>query len=29
MGWKPKYDNLEFICKTAYEWEKKLKEAND
>ena len=24
MGWKPKYDNLEFICKTAYEWEKKL-----
>jgi len=26
MGWTPKYDNLEFICKTAYEWEKKLKE---
>jgi UDP-glucose 4-epimerase len=24
MGWKPKYDDLEFICKTAYEWEKKL-----
>jgi UDP-glucose 4-epimerase len=23
MNWKPKYDNLEFICKTAYEWEKK------
>jgi len=29
MGWKPKYDNLEFICKTAYEWEKKLKEKDD
>jgi len=29
MGWEPKYDNLEFICKSAYEWEKKLKEAND
>jgi UDP-glucose 4-epimerase len=26
MGWKPKYDNLEFICKTAYEWEKKFKD---
>jgi len=25
MGWKPKYDNLEFICKTAYEWEKNLR----
>lgn len=24
MGFKPKYDNLEFICKTALEWEKKL-----
>lgn len=24
MGWKPKYNNLEYICKTAYEWEKKL-----
>ena len=24
MGWKPKYNNLEFICKTAYEWERKL-----
>lgn len=21
--WKPKYDNLEFICKTALDWEKK------
>lgn len=21
-NWKPKYDNLEFICKTAFEWEK-------
>ena len=24
MKWQPKYDDLEFICKTAYEWEKKL-----
>ena len=24
MKWHPKYDDLEFICKTAYEWEKKL-----
>lgn len=21
LGWKPKYDNLELICKTAYTWE--------
>ena len=25
MKWSPKYDNLEFICKTAYEYEKGLK----
>jgi len=24
MNWTPKYDDLEFICKTAYEWEKKV-----
>ncbi|ACM92165.1 UDP-glucose 4-epimerase [Nautilia profundicola AmH] len=24
MKWQPKYDDLETICKTAYEWEKKL-----
>jgi UDP-glucose 4-epimerase len=24
LGWRPKYDNLEFICRTAYEWERKL-----
>ncbi len=24
MKWQPKYDDLKFICKTAYEWEKKL-----
>ncbi|MCA1933351.1 MAG: UDP-glucose 4-epimerase GalE [Calditerrivibrio sp.] len=24
MNWYPKYEDLEFICKTAYEWEKKL-----
>ncbi|NPV03166.1 MAG: UDP-glucose 4-epimerase GalE [Syntrophaceae bacterium] len=23
-GWKPKYNNLEYIIKTAWEWEKKL-----
>jgi len=22
-NWKPKHDDLEFICKTALEWEKK------
>ncbi|NPA11090.1 MAG: UDP-glucose 4-epimerase GalE [Epsilonproteobacteria bacterium] len=22
MNWQPKYDDLKFICKTAYEWEK-------
>jgi UDP-glucose 4-epimerase len=25
MNWKPKFDNLKYILKTAYEWEKKLK----
>ncbi len=25
LDWKPKYDNLEIICKTAYEWEKEGK----
>ncbi len=24
MGWKPKYDDLSLICKTALEWEKKI-----
>ena len=24
MDWQPKYDDIELICKTAYEWEKKL-----
>jgi len=24
MNWEPKFDNLEYILKTAYEWEKKL-----
>lgn len=23
LGWKPKYNNLELICRTTYEWEKK------
>lgn len=23
-GWKPKYDDLEFIIKTAWKWERKL-----
>ena len=25
LNWKPKFNNLEYILKTAYEWEKKLK----
>ena len=25
MNWKPKFDNLKYILKTAYHWEKKLK----
>lgn len=24
MKWKPKFNNLEFICKSAYEWEKNI-----
>lgn len=24
MGWEPKYDDLELICKTGLEWEKKI-----
>lgn len=24
LNWKPKYDNIKFICKTALEWEKKM-----
>ena len=24
LGWKPKFDNLEYIIKTAWDWEKKL-----
>jgi UDP-glucose 4-epimerase len=24
LGWKPKYDDLQVICETAYRWEKKL-----
>ena len=26
MNWIPKYDNLELICKSAYEWEGKMSE---
>ena len=25
LGWSPRYDDLELICKTAFEWEKNLK----
>jgi UDP-glucose 4-epimerase len=25
LGWKPQYDDLEIICRTAFEWEKKLR----
>jgi len=24
MGWQPKYNQLELICQTALNWEKKL-----
>ncbi len=24
LGWKPRYDNLNLICKTAFQWEKKI-----
>jgi len=24
LGWQPQYDDLELICRTAYEWERKL-----
>ncbi len=26
LGWTPRYDDLEYIIKTAFEWEKKLKD---
>jgi UDP-glucose 4-epimerase len=25
LGWKPRYENLDLICKTAYDWEKSYK----
>ena len=25
FAWKPKFNNLKYILKTAYEWEKKIK----
>ena len=25
LGWTPQYDNLEYIVKSAIDWEKKLK----
>ena len=28
MGWKPAFEDLELICKTALEWEKKLNKAD-
>ena len=28
LGWKPKYDDLEFIVKTAWDWEKKFSGQN-
>ena len=24
LNWQPKFNNLEYILKTAYEWEKKI-----
>lgn len=29
MNWSPKYNNLEIICQSAYEWEKQLKVENN
>jgi UDP-glucose 4-epimerase len=29
MHWEPKYENLEAICKSAYEWEKKIKKGRE
>ncbi len=29
LGWEPEHDDLEFIVKTAFQWEEKLKERND
>ena len=26
LGWNPKHDDIGFICKTAYDWEKKLQQ---
>jgi UDP-glucose 4-epimerase len=26
MNWMPEFEDLSLICKTAYEWEKKLEE---
>ncbi len=28
IGWEPKYDNLDIIIRTAWEWEKKLKKSS-
>jgi UDP-glucose 4-epimerase len=28
LGWKPQYDDLEVICRHAFEWEKKMKALN-
>ena len=25
FGWKPKFDNIKYILKTAVDWEKKIK----
>ena len=27
LGWSPKYDNLEYIIRTAWEWEKKYSQS--
>ena len=29
LGWKPKYDDIKFIIKTAWEWEKSINQSTD
>ena len=29
LNWKPKYNQLKYILKTAYEWEKKIKQISN
>jgi UDP-glucose 4-epimerase len=29
LGWQPRYENLDFIVETAFDWERKLAQRND